>query len=524
MNRIDLMNVSSIIIIMWTGSFAGIAQITPYALQKFISSPAYASSKLDCPDQVTEFYTRIKFVSVWMQTPNEVNRSILLSHFQHAADIGLNEKDYQFKPVEAIRSKNISLLSIEDSLAAEVRITDAAIHFLNDLSYGNTIPAFRYHGLKYSPNCNNIPMLLEEYVSNNTLPHLIVGNFPVMEEIKPIERKIKWFQKIIAAPNFAEVNILFKTVNQSNKALITKLYQLGIIDSINKNISDTLLVQKVKEAQRHFDLLDDGVLRTTCLKQLNIPLSVRIRQLNLSINYYRWLYCITQNTSIIVVNLPAAYLKVYRDGKTILEMKVIVGKNHTPTPTLASTISEVVLYPYWHVPLSIATKELLPYIKRSPSFLEAGNYQVLNKSGKIIDPYTVNWNLYSKTYFPFIIRQSTGCDNSLGLLKLNFFSPFGVYLHDTPDKMLFMMGKRFFSHGCVRLEEPMQLGHLILKNNPIAIDTLEQKGCLRNQSPITVEADERMPVIVWYNPAGIDKAGRVIFYDDIYGKFNWKNE
>jgi L,D-transpeptidase YcbB len=202
-------------------------------------------------------------------------------------------------------------------------------------------------------------------------------------------------------------------------------------------------------------------------------------------------------------------------------MRMIVGKKTTPTPTLSSRVDEVVLYPYWHVPYSIATKELLPAIKRSASFVDAGNYQILNSAGKIMDPYAINWHALSRNYFPYTIRQSTGCDNALGLLKLNFYNPFSVYLHDTPNKNLFSMNKRYFSHGCMRLQNPMELGHLVLKNNGIAIDTLSQKGCLRNQAPIVVPAPEHLPVIVWYNPAGVDSTGRVLFFEDVYGKFEW---
>jgi murein L,D-transpeptidase YcbB/YkuD len=174
------------------------------------------------------------------------------------------------------------------------------------------------------------------------------------------------------------------------------------------------------------------------------------------------------------------------------------------------------------VPNSIATKELLPLIKRNPGYINTGNYQVLNNSGRIVNPYSINWHALSRSYFPYTIRQSTGCDNSLGLLKLNFYNPFGVYLHDTPSKSLFALKKRFFSHGCMRMEKPMEIGHLVLKDNFIAIDTLEQKGCLINQSPITVNADVHMPVIVWYNPVSVDIAtGRVIFYEDVYNKFDW---
>ena len=147
---------------------------------------------------------------------------------------------------------------------------------------------------------------------------------------------------------------------------------------------------------------------------------------------------------------------------------------------------------------------------------------MIDAKGKLVDPKDVNWSALSAHNFPYTIRQSTGCDNSLGLLKLNFYNPFSVYLHDTPFKSLFMLNKRFYSHGCMRLEKPKELGYLLLKDNAIALDTLEEKGCLRNQSPIVVPVDEQLPVIVWYNPVGLDSAGSLVFYEDIYRKFPQK--
>jgi murein L,D-transpeptidase YcbB/YkuD len=321
---------------------------------------------------------------------------------------------------------------------------------------------------------------------------------PVLPEIKLIEKTAKVLLTVMADSSFREVIITSTKVNTANQPLVLKLYQLGIIDSVDSRLTDNTLKQKVKEAQRNFDLLADGVLRSTIIAELNIPVAARLQQLNLSVNYYRWLNCLIQNQPVIVVNIPGTCLKVYHKNDVILEMRMIVGKKSTPTPTLASTVNEVILYPYWHVPYSIATKELLPSIKRNPGYIDAGSYQVLdNMTGKIVDPYSINWHALSTKYFPYIIRQSTGCDNALGLLKLNFYSPFGVYLHDTSNKSLFTLNKRFFSHGCMRMEKPMELGHLVLKNNHLALDTLEQKGCLRNQSPIVVHADEHMPVIVY---------------------------
>jgi L,D-transpeptidase YcbB len=504
------------------GFLAVFAQITPLQLQKFIAADKnLLSASITSAMQLKEFYSCLNYATAWVQKENNANRQAFFDALQLAADMGLQQKDYQFNYIEGLKKGTVRLHNNEDSLQAEIRITDAALHFYNDIAYGNTIPALGYNGLKNAGDCQSIPFMLANTLAKNLLQVFSSHISPALLEVAAIESKIQWFNYVMVQNNFAETVITSNKVNSTNKELIIKLYQLGIADTASEKIADTTLKQKLKEAQRQFSLLADGVLRTTIMQELNVPLAVRLQQLNLAVNYYRWLSCFTQNQPVIVVNIPAAYLKVYRKDDVLLEMRVIVGKKNTPTPTLASKVDEVVLYPYWHVPYSIATKELLPAIKRSPAFVDAGNYQILNGAGKIMDPYAINWHALSRSYFPYTIRQSTGCDNALGLLKLNFYNPFSVYLHDTPNKNLFSMNKRYFSHGCMRLQNPMELGHLVLKNNGIAIDTLSQKGCLRNQAPITVPAPEHLPVIVWYNPAGVDSTGRVLFFEDVYGKFDW---
>jgi murein L,D-transpeptidase YcbB/YkuD len=498
------------------------AQDFPNRIQQFLADEQNITNDgIKNSSLLKKFYTLLEYKSAWLGKENKSNRDDLSGIIKQAADFGLEETDYQIDHINSQVTGAIPLHNITDSLHDELRCTDAALHFFKDMIYGNTEPVLGYNGLNYSPACDDIPALLASYVSTHTMPLFINRFNNGLPEIMAIEKKLVWMQTVISDSNFNEVVILSAAVNAKNKPLLTKLYQLGIMDSVKTNATDSLVKQKVKEAQRQFNLLDDGTFRSTIMEELNVPLSVRLRQLILSVNYYRWLHCLTRNQSVIVVNIPAAYLKVYHDNEVILEMRMIVGKRSTPTPTLASRVSEVILYPYWHVPYSIATKELLPSIKKDPGFIEAGNFQVLNTLGKVMDPNSINWQELSVKYFPYTIRQSTGCDNSLGLLKLDFYSPYGVYLHDTPTKSLFMLSKRYFSHGCMRMEKPFELGHLVLKNNQIAIDTLTEKGCLRNQSPITVSADEHMPVIVWYNPVGIDYSRMIIFYEDIYRKFEW---
>jgi L,D-transpeptidase YcbB len=510
------------LLLTFVGNIYSFAQLSRDDLQQYFSGGSYlANTQLKNVRAVKIFYERLSFNPAWTGSEHIINCRTFFNDLEIYGQRGLNQKDYAFYFIESFKQTNGRLPGKNDSLLAELKITDAAIHFYNEVAYGNTRPDLGYNGLGSISGCHNIPALLAEFVIKKALPLLSSFLSPSIPEINKLEGRIKWFHTVMTQTGFSEVIIKSGKINQNNKALLLKLYQLGIIDSSYSYLPDSILKQKVKEAQRQFNLLADGSLRSTILSELNIPIAIRLQQLNLSVNYYRWMHCISKNNSVIVVNIPAAYLKVYRNDKVMLEMRVIVGKTSTPTHTIASKVNEVILYPYWHVPYSIATKELLPSFKRNAGNVNAGNYQVLNSAGKIMDPYSINWHALSQGYFPYLIRQSTGCDNSLGLLKLNFYNPFGAYLHDTPGKNLFMLNKRFFSHGCMRMEKPMDLGHLVLKNNAIAIDSLEQKGCLRNQSPITVPADEQMPVIVWYNPAGIDSTGRVIFYEDVYNKFTW---
>ncbi|HEX2629066.1 MAG TPA: L,D-transpeptidase family protein, partial [Chitinophagaceae bacterium] len=397
-----------------------------------------------------------------------------------------------------------------------------AISFFRDIAFGNVQPAFSYDGLNYKPSCISIPWQMAKHVEYKCIDGLIDVLEPPMPEVRLILRQLRRFQRYATDSVFIDQKIISTKVSTINTALIQKLIILGALDTVNVELTDKLLIESVKTAQQSFGLLNDGVLRSTTLKELNVPVAERIGQLNLSVNYYRWLYCLSRQQPVVVVNIPAAYLHVYQEGRSILEMRMVVGKPSTPTPTLSSSITEVVLYPYWVVPYSIASKELLPMLKRNPAFIDQGNYQVLNRNGQIMDHATINWATLSANNFPYIIRQSTGCDNALGVIKLNFYNPYSVYLHDTPLKSYFNLNKRYFSHGCMRLGKPMELARLALGNNAIAVDTLCEK-CLLNQKPVSVPVKEPFPVIVWYNPVGIGEAGRLTYYEDIYNKIRGSN-
>lgn len=236
-----------------------------------------------------------------------------------------------------------------------------------------------------------------------------------------------------------------------------------------------------------------------------------------NVNFYRWLNRFSLS-KYAVVNLPATELRFYENGEQTLQMNVVVGKPKTPTPRMATAIDAVVVYPYWTPPTSIATKELLPEIQKNIKYLERNNFQVLDKKGNVINPDSVNWKALSAKNFPYTLRQGTGCDNSLGLLKFNLKNPYSVYMHDTPHDeahvSLFEKEKRFYSHGCMRLSKPVELANLIF-DKPI-IDEKFMKICLKDQKPKVINLSKPIPVFVIYHTSELAEDNTLIHFEDIY--------
>lgn len=469
--------------------------------------------------ELQQFYTQMHDSAAWIGKEGKQMLEAFLAIITHADYDGLRPKDYHHQEIDDFVQQPKPGLTIQDLFDMEFMISLSAIDYFRDLRQGNVQPEFGFEGLPKQKTDDEVIASLATHIQNRTLwmyANTLTVSFPETRALcgrlaSTLDRcqSIKWVDPIINNNDISSENV----------PLMNKLYLLSLVSNPDIMLPDSIMIKKIRSVQRLFNLQVDGRLNKQTLAALNVPIKTRVSQLTMAINYNRWLSNLCKDQPVIVVNIPAARLCVYENNKTLLEMRMVVGKPSTPTPTLSSIVDKVVLYPYWHVPVSIAVKELLPVFKRNPDYVETANYQVLSSQGKIINPKTIRWSDYGSNNFPFTIRQSTGCDNALGLLKLEFESPFGVYLHDTPLKNLFAANKRFMSHGCMRMEKPMELGRLILRQNAIAIDTLTEKGCLKNQSPVIVPAVVKMPVIVWYNPVGTDEMGLVTHYQDIYHKF-----
>jgi L,D-transpeptidase YcbB len=264
-------------------------------------------------------------------------------------------------------------------------------------------------------------------------------------------------------------------------------------DTDRPELFDAWLEEAVRAFQERHGLPADGIAGASTLAELNRTAEDQIRKIELNLERWRrWrLTPADLGERHILVNIAAFRLDAIEDGRSVLDMRVIVGRTDTPTPVVSSAIESVVLNPSWYVPKSIASKEILP---KGRSYLRRNGFEVL-PDGKL--------------------RQRPGANNSLGQVKLRFPNRFGVYLHDTPSRSLFDRTVRALSHGCVRLERPADLAAWVLRDDPQWTPEAIQDA-LDSSRERSVALSEPIPVHIAYWTAWVDDLGTLWFGQDIY--------
>jgi murein L,D-transpeptidase YcbB/YkuD len=467
-----------------------------------------------------KYYNDFGYKKNWTDTTrhDDKYRDMLLSMLQYADSLGLDRNDYH----ENYLHHYDSLSHLPDFEYAqyesenELIFTDAALTFLYHVAYGKDIN-IGYNGISYNIDSARILKVFNQLLVNQNWHQTLDSIEPKIIQYQQLKNQLNRLQAYTRMHPQADTLIAGK---DSVYAIALKLQALGLIaDTADISaLSPGWLKAAIKKFQSMMSIDTSGTFDDKTLALLNYPLSARIAQIKESLNYWRWTGRLKEQ-EFILVNIPAATLRIVEsDSAKDISMRVIVGKTATQTPSFTSYITKVITYPYWNVPFSIATKEMLPKIRKRISYLDDNNLQVLDKTGKQVDPQRVDWNRYSEKYFPYKIRQSTGCDNSLGVLKFDLNSPYSIYLHDTNRKDLFAKGSRFLSHGCVRIEKPMVLAEFLLNQGLDSATIAALNKCIKDETPSEFKLKKRFPVLIFYMTADIDENGHLKFYNDVYGR------
>jgi murein L,D-transpeptidase YcbB/YkuD len=281
------------------------------------------------------------------------------------------------------------------------------------------------------------------------------------------------------------------------------------------NLYGPELVEAVKSFQRWQGLDADGAIGPRTREWLNVSPQLRASLLALNIQRLRLLPDDMRNG--IMVNIPNYSLVYYADGNKILSSRVIVGRPDRKTPLMRSALNNVVLNPPWNVPTSLVRQDIIPKVKRDPSYLYKHGYTLLSgwsSQAEVIDPSMINWNMVSADNFPYRLRQAPGAGNSLGRFKFNMPSSDAIYLHDTPNHGLFQKDIRALSSGCVRVNKASDLANLLLQDagwNDARISSSLKQGDTRY-----VPIRHHIPVNLFYLTAWVADDGKTQFRTDIY--------
>ncbi|MFT3972547.1 MAG: L,D-transpeptidase family protein [Amaricoccus sp.] len=302
--------------------------------------------------------------------------------------------------------------------------------------------------------------------------------------------------------------------------LRARLARLGYLQPTAEAASsafDDGLADAVAAFQRDYGLNDDGVVGALTLDAVNAPAETRLAQVAVNLERMRWMPK-DLGARYLWVNIPDFTVRLMEDGKETWQSRAVVGKTAvTETPEFDGLVRTVVINPTWHIPDSIAIRDYLPKLQKNPMVLKNAGIDLMTRGGTVINPNLVDFTQYTPENFPFRIKQRPSDDNALGQVKFLFPNHFSVYMHDTPHRDLFARDVRAYSNGCIRLQKPVELAHILLTGqvaDPVAaFDAWRDSG---KEKGVTLERP--IPVHIVYRTAFFDESGAVHFRPDVYGR------
>lgn len=525
-------------------------------------------------DTLSKFYKENKFRSLWIEDIL-AGTSELLSELRNARLEGLDPDFYEVDTIRTLLDSlpNRSIGSSYEMLAwMELHLSDNLLSFHRDRVIGRTEPdsifkdSYRLPRRVY-PAFDLMQVLdradYKKILKYNTHREEVYAQY--MELLRSYYEKVDsgetWFTIDTTGIRKIEPGDTTEIMPQ----VMHKLVVMGMASAEQAQEADSHVYNKriapyIETAQEQFGLFADGVIGRKTLDLINTTLEERITQIAATMERLRW-FEVKDEFPYILVNLPAYELELHRED-SLLNMRVCIGKARPPgyseayakylktqkwwdkprdfeTPQVASAIHYLVINPTWTVPASIVTREMFHQMKKDPLYLRKNGYMVFYK-GKELNPDTINWSKFKADKLPFKFVQEAGDENALGKVKFIFPNPFHVYLHDTPQRSKFKWTERAVSHGCVRVEQPIELGEFLMinhdkydpddfrilmgyeprdeerlehydpKDTTAEIQPLQDTHILRLTKPV--------PVYFLYNTVWFDTEGMPQFRRDVYDK------
>ncbi|WP_153800092.1 L,D-transpeptidase family protein [Foetidibacter luteolus] len=456
-------------------------------------------------NQFFDFYKQRNYEYAWFDTSGLGEQAInfmnlLNSTIYELQDSSLFNKELD-KTFKTFMEDSLHHLDRDGLLKAELQFTGQFFTYAAKVYKGIDVDAQEL-GWFIPRKKVNLTAVLDSVIQNKG--KATDKYVPLNEQYRNLQAMLTTYLDIQKKYPWDSIPYPEKSIKKGDSAAIIpmirqRLFALGDLkEQDSSKVLDSTLFKGVKSFQYRMGLATDGVIGKGFLKELNIPVNERLKQMLVNLERLRWVPARTDSVYILV-NIPEYRLHVYRDSALYHSMRVIVGTSANSTVIFNGNLKYVVFSPYWNVPASIVKNEIMPGIKRNPNYIAQKNMEITGYSGSMP-----------------IVRQKPGRGNSLGLVKFLFPNSYDIYLHDTPNRELFSQSNRSFSHGCIRISEPEWMAQFLLRHDTTytkqKIDSLEH---LPKEKWVTIP--KPVPVFIGYFTAWVDKDGQLNFRKDIYG-------
>jgi len=458
--------------------------------------------------RIRSFYNTRNYQFAWFSSdgPTEQGRSFWNLHqyyTTYSSDTSLNDKNLR-KRINNIMSEETVKVSANDKSMVnnEISLTDHFIRYM--LNNYKTGEIKRKEMERFVPFKKEDPMYLaDSLLTKKHKDNKYYGD--VNAAYKLLKDQLQKYFDIQKRGGWPQVATTHKTLKKGLTALEipTIKKRLEITGEMSAGDTSQLFDDQLEKAVKNFQLsrglTPTGIVTTSLVREMNVPALKRIEQLLINMGRMRWMLSANEG-NLIMVNIPEFMLHVYEGKNKVFEMPVVVGKEGHNTTMFTGNLNQVVFSPYWNVTPNIVRDEILPAMAADPDYLTRNN---MEEVGSPVDGLPT-------------IRQLPGPKNSLGLVKFLFPNSYDIYFHDTPAKSLFSRDKRAFSHGCIRLSDPVKLAKYVLREQPEWTPEKIDEAMNSGEEKF-VKVKDPIPVLITYYTAWVDENGVLNFRDDIYG-------
>jgi murein L,D-transpeptidase YcbB/YkuD len=501
------------------------------------SSPAriLCAGRIICSSRILpKFYARRDYSLAWSSEETPLPQAGALIKFIREVDKeALNPRDYHLDILEHLQSEIAKAKAKAEKPVSSLRVdfdvlmTDAFLLCGSHIVSGRVDPEKIHEDWFARRRYEDLASVLQVALDTNSVGETLSSLIPKHPGYERLKKALLDYRRMAAGepwPVLPGGETLRK--DEPSKGIITlrkRLVMTGDLaasQNTGSDLFDDALEEAVRKFQARHGIESDGTVGRATRRMLNTPIEKRIHQIELNLERWRWLPA-ELGQKHIRVNIAGFGLDVVENDKVILAMKVVVGKNYKRTPVFSGKMTYLEINPYWNVPASIATEELLPKIQQDVGYLKKEQMKVLRNTDKkrneFVNPGEVNWHELSEDNFPYRLRQEPGPKNPLGRIKFMFPNKYGVYLHDTSEPALFKRTRREFSHGCIRIEKPFEFAEYVLRNDPDwTRENIEAAVALQKNRVVMLPEPIAVHILYW--TAWVDEDGTVQFRDDIYDR------